>query len=84
MLAVPAAGLDVSDTHVLVSSSSDAKLYDITAAPTLAVSFSQASKPAPVLYGRLMFRAQGQVVEVCSMAGAVTQKLQVAEVCHIC
>lgn len=81
------AGLDVSETHALVSSDAAAELHHITAAPKLAFAFSNAGNPTPVLYGQLLFRLQGQVMEVCSMAGIVTQRLQLAEVrntysCH--
>lgn len=76
-----AAGLSLSETHLLVNSNMAAELYDLTISPPqLALSMAGSQTPAPLLQGQFLYRAEGSSIEVCSMAGALEQTLTISQV----
>ena len=78
---VMSAGIGLSETHLLLSSSSASELYDLTIdPPKLVLAFSFHQGPSPILQGQWLFRPEGTSVQVCTMAGAVQQTLAVSEV----
>lgn len=76
-----AAGLSLSETHLLVNSNMAAELYDLTISPPqLALSMTGSQTPAPLLQGQFLYRAEGSSIEVCSMTGALEQTLTISQV----
>ena len=75
-----AAGCDVTITHVLLWNTTDAEVYQSTGMGLQRVAAFPHQGSSLALYADSLFRAAGQTVEVCNMAGVVKQTLVVDEV----